>query len=70
LIKACFGTPNPGSAKERTMLWAIQTGKIQAGEAGVGGVRKALEAQLGMDVDLSVIRQGGLFDNPPFIEVP
>ncbi|MER7922293.1 RHS repeat-associated core domain-containing protein [Streptomyces sp. NPDC096057] len=70
LITQRFKTPNPGSAKERTMLWAIQTGKIQAGEAGVSGVRRALEAQLGMDVDLSVIRQGGPFDNPPFIEVP
>ncbi|MFG3295572.1 RHS repeat-associated core domain-containing protein [Streptomyces sp. NPDC048179] len=70
LITRRFKTPNPGSAKERTMLWAIQTGKIQAGEAGVSGVRRTLEAQLGMDVDLSVIRQGGPFDNPPFIEVP
>ncbi|MEU9447069.1 nucleotidyltransferase domain-containing protein [Streptomyces sp. NPDC048304] len=70
LIRQRFGTPNPGSAKERTMLWAMKTGKIQAGEAGVSGVRRALEAQLGMDVDLSVIRQGGPFDNPPFIEVP
>jgi hypothetical protein len=70
LIKERFGTPNPGSAKERTMEWAMETGKIQAGEAGVSGVRRSLEAQLGMDVDLSVIRTGGPFDNPPFIEVP
>ncbi len=52
------------------MMWAMHTGKIQAGAAGVSGIRRSLEAQLGMDVDLSVIRQGGPFDNPPFIEVP
>ncbi len=52
------------------MMWAMDTGKIQAGEAGVSGIRRSLEAQLGMDVDLSVIRQSGPFDNPPFIEVP
>ena len=70
LISQRFGTPNPGSAKERTMMWAIQAGKIQAGEAGLSGLRRTLEANLGMDVDLSIIRQGGPFDNPPFIGVP
>jgi hypothetical protein len=70
LIQERFGSPNAGSAKERTMQRAIETGKIQAGEAGVSGVRRALEAELGMDVDLSVIRQGGPFDTPPFIQVP
>lgn len=33
-----FGTPNPGSAKERTMQHALETGKVQAGEAGLRGV--------------------------------
>ncbi|MEU6176090.1 DUF6531 domain-containing protein [Streptantibioticus parmotrematis] len=70
LIGERFGKPNPDSAKERTMLWAVRTGKIQAGEAGLSGLRRKLEAQLGMDVDLSIIRQGGPFDNPPFIGVP
>jgi hypothetical protein len=70
LIAKRFGTPNPGSAKERTMLWAVETGKIQAGEAGLSRLRRTLEARLGMEVDLSIIRQGGPFDNPPFIGVP
>ncbi|MFE9882714.1 RHS repeat-associated core domain-containing protein [Streptomyces sp. NPDC005784] len=70
LVKERFQTPNPGSAKERTMLHAIETGKIQAGEAGLRGLRKTLEAKLGMEVDISVIRQGGPFDNPPFVKVP
>lgn len=70
LVNERFGTPNEGSAKERTMLHAMATGKIQAGEAGISGVRRSLERQLGMDVDLSVIRRDGPFDNPPFVTVP
>jgi len=70
LVASRFGAPNPGSAKERTMLRAIETGKIQAGEAGLSRLRRSLEAQLEMDVDLSIIRRGGPFDTPPFIEVP
>jgi predicted nucleotidyltransferase len=65
LIRKRFGTPNPGSAKERTMLHAIETGKIQAGEAGLSDLRKQLQRLLGMDVDLSVIKRGGPFDNGP-----
>ncbi|SDT81909.1 RHS repeat-associated core domain-containing protein [Streptomyces sp. TLI_053] len=70
LIGECFGTPNPGSAKEKTRDRAAQSGKIQAGEAGMKGLRKLLARTLGMKVDLSVIRIGGPFDNPPFIGVP
>jgi hypothetical protein len=67
LIRERFKTPNPGSAKEATMRRAIETGKIQAGEAGLRGVRKALERELGLDVDLSVILEGGPFDRGPWI---
>ena len=70
LIKERFGTPNPGSAKERTMQHAIETGKIQAGEAGLRPTGKALKEAIGRDVDISVIRKGGPFDNGPFVEVP
>lgn len=70
LVRTRFGTPNPGSAKERTMEWAMLTGKIQAGEMGWSGLGKAIASQLGMSVDLSVIEVGGEFDNPPFVEVP
>jgi RHS repeat-associated protein len=63
LIESSFGKPNPGSAKERTMLHAIKTGKIQAGEAGLSKLRKELVKQLGKDVDLSIIKKGGAFDN-------
>jgi predicted nucleotidyltransferase len=69
LISSRFGVPNPGSAKERTMLHAIETGKIQAGEAGLSSLRKELQQLLGMDVDISIIKQGGAFDNGQFIKL-
>lgn len=62
-----FGTPNHGSARERTLQHARQTGKIQAGEAGLRALRRALEAELFMPVDISVVRLGGPFDQGPFI---
>jgi hypothetical protein len=62
-----FGTPNPGSAKAKTMQHARATGKIQTGEAGLRSLRKALETDLGMAVDLSVIREGGPFDQGPYL---
>jgi hypothetical protein len=49
------------------MQHAIETGKIQSGEAGLRGVRKELEDQLNMPVDISVIREGGPFDQGPFV---
>ena len=67
LIDDSFGKPNQGSAKERTMLRAIETGKIQAGEAGLRPLRKTIQGQLGMDVDISIVRIGGPFDNGPMI---
>ena len=45
----------------------IETGKIQAGEAKLSGLRKELQEIFGMEVDISIIKQGGAFDNPPFI---
>ncbi|WP_429854603.1 PAAR-like protein [Brevibacillus porteri] len=58
--------PNSGSAKEKTMLHAIETGKIQSGEAKLSKFREQLQQELGMDVDISIIKIGGPFDNPPF----
>jgi hypothetical protein len=65
-----FGTPNPSSAKERTLQNAIETGKIQSGEAGLRPLRRQLESQLGIDVDISVIKQGEPFDQRPIIRLP
>lgn len=69
LIKKSFGTPNPGSAKERTMLHAMESGKIQAGEAKLRGLRKELESLLGIEADVSIILKGGSFDNPPYLPI-
>ena len=69
LIKECFGNPNPGTAAERTMLHAVETGKIHAGEAKLRPIRKMLKSELGMKVDLSIIREGGAFDRGPFIPI-
>jgi len=66
-VQERFGKPNPGSAKERTMQHAIQTGKIQAGEAGLRGLRQSVAQDTGMDVDISVIQIGGEFDKGPWI---
>lgn len=51
------------------MQHALETGKIQAGEAKLSGLRKQLQKDLGMDVDISIIKKDGQFDNPPFIPV-
>lgn len=60
-----LASPNPGSALERTRLRAIETGKIQAGEARLSNLRRELERILGIEVDLSIIRAGGKFDRGP-----
>lgn len=75
ILASSFGTPNPGSANLRTMQRAIETGKIQAGEVRLPGggrlssVRREVQSQLGREVDLSVVRQGGAFDIGPFREL-
>lgn len=51
------------------MQHAIETGKIQSGEAKLSGVRKEIENLLGMETDLSIILKGGKFDNPPQIPI-
>jgi predicted nucleotidyltransferase len=61
---------NPGTAKERTLLHAVETGKIQSGEAGLSALRKQLERDLNMEVDISIIRAGGKFDNGPQLPLP
>ncbi len=69
IIKHRFKTPNLNSAKERTMKHAVETGKIQSGEAGLRGVRKQLERDIGLEVDISIIKKDGAFDNPPYIQI-
>jgi RHS repeat-associated protein len=63
LISEAFGSPNPGSARYKTMEHAIKSGKITTGDAGLRGVKKKLAEMLNMKVDLSIIKKGGAFDN-------
>lgn len=70
LIRDAFGTPNPGSAKHRTMQMAIQEGRIVSGRAGLRQLRRALEDLIGLDVDISIIRRGGPFDTGPTLPLP
>ncbi|WP_345683373.1 LamG-like jellyroll fold domain-containing protein [Novipirellula caenicola] len=58
-----LSNPRAGSKLADTRSHALQTGKIQSGEARLSRLRTALENGLGIDVDLSVIRRGGQFDN-------
>ena len=69
LIIKSFGSPKEGTAKWKTMQHAIKTGKIQSGEAGLRPLRKNLETLLGKDVDISVVKKGGEFDNGIIIPI-
>ncbi len=63
-IAKAFGNPKPNTAKWRTLQHAIETGKIQAGEARLSGLGRQLSESLGgMKVQISIIRIGGKFDN-------
>lgn len=42
-IAKSFKPPNPGSTKEKTVLHAIETGKIQGGESKLRLLRRQLE---------------------------
>ncbi|MCX5613494.1 hypothetical protein OHB39_39300 [Streptomyces sp. NBC_00047] len=64
----------PGTARARTGAWAVETGKITAGDAipRLSGARDKIQGILGSEVDhvdVSIIRIGGPFDNGPFIHV-
>ena len=69
LIEKYFKTPNAGSSKERTMLHAIETGKIQSGEAKLRPLRIQLQEIFGMDVDISIIEIGGPFDQGLYLPI-
>ena len=69
-VRQRFGTPTPGSAKERAMLHAMESGKVNARQAGVSDVRDELAERLDGDVDLSVIEVGGPFDTGPYVALP
>ncbi len=41
--------------------------KFRQEKRGLRGLRKELEQIFGMEVDISIIKENGAFDNPPFI---
>ncbi|GAA2923506.1 RHS repeat-associated core domain-containing protein [Streptomyces enissocaesilis] len=61
MIADSYGAPNPGSARYRTMQHSIEVGKITAGDVKprLSRVRDQVQAEIGMKVDLSVIKIGG-----------
>jgi predicted nucleotidyltransferase len=62
-----FGSPKVDTAKWRTMQHALSTGKIQRGELSLRGEARDLEAELGFEVDISVILIDGPFDSGPWL---
>lgn len=70
LIKQRFGNPNPGSAKEKTMLRSISDGRIQRGEIGERAFGKSLANEFKInEVQISVVKIGGKFDTGPWVIV-
>lgn len=67
LIKECFA--NVKNSKVDTMLRAIETGKIHRRQLKLSALGKQIEKILGIQVDLSVIKNAGLFDVGPFIDL-
>jgi hypothetical protein len=66
-VKKSFKTPKPGSAKERTMMHAMESGKISGGEAGLSGTAREVASDTGKKVQISVIRKDGPFDAGPIV---
>ena len=56
-----------GSSAEKTMLRALETGKIQRGEVKLSSLGKNLEKKFGTKIDISVVKIGGTFDQGPWI---
>jgi Zn-finger nucleic acid-binding protein len=71
LMEGSFGnpSPNPGSARERTMDHAEAVGKIASRHARLGALRSELADLLGLKVDMSIVRRGGSFDQGPCLPV-
>jgi hypothetical protein len=65
-----LASPNPGSNLAETRANAIENGIIQRGEARMRPTGRAIENDVGLDVDLSVVRRGGNFDQGPTIAAP
>jgi RHS repeat-associated protein len=67
-VEERFGTPTAAGDIESKAL-ALERGRVFAGEAGLSPLRRSIQAELGIETDLSVIAEGGLFDNGPWIRI-
>lgn len=70
-VRKQLGNPNPGSAKERTLTKALESGKLDGGRAGLRNTRNEVARVLGISppesLDLSVVCRGSSFDKGPVI---
>lgn len=64
IVKAKFGNANPGSAKEKTMIHALESGKIKLSQAGHKQARNEI-AELGVEFDISFVSKDGAFALEP-----
>ncbi|MEU9957338.1 RHS repeat-associated core domain-containing protein [Streptomyces sp. NPDC050982] len=74
MVSQRWGRANPGSANAKTRDWAVETGKITAGDSvpRLSRIRREIDEITNFDlshVDVSVIKMGGKFDNGPFIGI-
>lgn len=69
-INKRFGHSEPWVSARANHASCVETGKVQAGEAGLHGVRARITQATGMHCDISVICIGGAFHEGPFIQVP
>ena len=68
ILKEMFVKAKPGNAIERTMKHAIKTGKIRRSDLELSNLGKQLADKFGISkVDISLIKQGGAFDQGPWI---
>lgn len=74
MVAKRWSNVKPDSARARTRDWAVETGKITAGDSvpKLSGLRSQIQDILGDEVghvDVSIIKMGGAFDNGPFIGI-
>lgn len=66
IAQARLATLKPGGNRWDTIQHGINVGKLQRGEIGLRAVGKQMQEMLGVDIDISVIRIGGEFDQGPW----
>lgn len=78
LIQGRLTRVRQGSDRWETLQEAIRQGRLHAGEAGIGGIRREIQGLINKEMrlgfteglQLTVIREAGPFDQGPFIPLP